>query len=86
MFLACVIYPSGWNHKEVETICGADAGQYRLGLCSFRWAYIIAVLGIFDAALLAVLAFFLATRRAKMEVYSQSGTVTKCKLRFKVIA
>ena len=78
MFLACVIYPAGWNHFEVTRICGSDADEFRLGECSIRWAYILAILGIFDAAVLAVLAFFLAAKRAKIEIYSTTGTVTKC--------
>ncbi|ESO91436.1 hypothetical protein LOTGIDRAFT_105456 [Lottia gigantea] len=79
MFLACVIYPNGWDHPEVEKICGSDANEFRLGECQVRWAYILAILGIFDALVLAVLAFFLATKRAKIEIYSTTGTVTKCK-------
>ncbi|XP_060065675.1 LHFPL tetraspan subfamily member 5 protein-like [Ylistrum balloti] len=80
MFLACVIYPSGWNQAEVRTICGDTAGEYRLGECGIRWAYILAILGIFDAAFLAILAFLLATKRAKLEMYSTTGTVTKSEL------
>ena len=81
MFLACVIYPAGWNHFEVKTICGSEADEFRLGECSIRWAYILAILGIFDAAVLAILAFFLAAKRAKIEIYSTTGTVTKCEYR-----
>ena len=79
LFLACVIYPSGWDNDELQKICGPESGRYRTGACNIRWAYILAILGIFDAAILAVLAFFLAAKRAKIEVYSASGAVTKCK-------
>ena len=78
MFLACVIYPSGWDNQELMTICGPNSGRYRMGDCNMRWAYILAILGIFDAAILAVLAFFLASKRAKIEMYTSSGAVTKC--------
>ncbi|KAK6177146.1 hypothetical protein SNE40_015307 [Patella caerulea] len=80
MFLACVIFPNGWSHSEVRTICGSDANEYRLGECQVRWGYILAILGIFDALVLGVLAFFLATKRAKIEIYSTSGTVTKSEI------
>ena len=80
LFLACVIYPSGWDNDELQTICGPDSGKYRMGDCNIRWAYILAILGIFDAGILAVLAFFLASKRAKIEMYTASGAVTKCKL------
>lgn len=79
MFLACVIYPNGWGSSEVLEICGTTASEYRLGECSIRWAYILAMLGIFDAAALALLAFFLAAKRAKIEIYSTTSTVTKCR-------
>ena len=78
MFLACVIYPSGWENAELQKICGESSGKYRMGDCNIRWAYILAILGIFDAAILAVLAFFLASKRAKIEMYTSSGAVTKC--------
>lgn len=80
LFLACVIYPSGWDNEELRKICGDNSGRYRMGDCNMRWAYILAILGIFDAAILAVLAFFLASKRAKIEMYTSSGAVTKCKL------
>lgn len=79
MFLACVIYPSGWNQYEVRQICGESSGEYRLGACNIRWAYILAILGIFDAAILSILAFFLAAKRAKLDYSTASGAVTKCK-------
>lgn len=80
MFLACVIYPSGWNQYEVRQICGESSGEYRLGACNIRWAYILAILGIFDAAILSILAFFLATKRAKLDYSTASGAVTKSDL------
>jgi len=76
MFLACVIFPAGWDHPIVQRIC-PGSGEYELGDCGIRWAYILAILGIFDALILAVLAFFLASKRAKIEIYSTAGTVTK---------
>ncbi|KAH3880977.1 LHFPL tetraspan subfamily member 3 protein-like isoform X1 [Dreissena polymorpha] len=80
LFLGCVIYPSGWENDELEKICGPDSGKYRMGDCNIRWAYILAIIGIFDAAILAVLAFFLASKRAKIEMYTNSGAVTKSEL------
>ncbi|XP_060562421.1 LHFPL tetraspan subfamily member 3 protein-like isoform X1 [Ruditapes philippinarum] len=80
MFLACVIYPSGWENNQLQTICGESSGKYRMGDCNIRWAYILAILGIFDAAILAILAFFLASKRAKIEMYTSSGAVTKSEL------
>ncbi|XP_062617376.1 LHFPL tetraspan subfamily member 4 protein-like, partial [Saccostrea cucullata] len=80
MFLACVIFPSGWSQKEVQDICGTSSGEYRLGSCNIRWAYILAILGIFDAAILSVLSFFLAAKRAKLDYLTPTGAVTKSDL------
>merc|ERR1711936_555975 len=80
MFLACVIFPSGWDHSVVRRICGGTADEYDLGECGIRWGYILAIIGIFDAFILALLAFFLASKRAKIEIYSTAGTVTKSEL------
>lgn len=77
MFLACVIFPAGWDQDEVKAICGPDAKEYKLDDCNIRWGYVLAILGIFDAFILAVLAFFLASKQAKIEVYS---TVSKSEL------
>jgi hypothetical protein len=41
-------------------VCGQDTGKYKRGLCEIRWAYILSIVLIFDAFILAVLAFFLA--------------------------
>lgn len=79
MFLACVIFPSGWDHQEVRNLCGSTADQYKLGYCGVRWGYILAILGIFDAALLAILAFVLASKREEFPKDSYvTGTVNKC--------
>jgi len=78
LFLGCIIYPSGWKQLEVQTICGSDSTEYNLGDCGMRWAYILAIVGIFDAGLLAVLAFFLGSRRPTYELYTATtGTVSR---------
>jgi len=62
MFLGCIIYPLGWNNEKMARVCGSDADQFNLGTCGIRWAYILAIIGIFDAFILAILAFVLATK------------------------
>ncbi|KAK2182123.1 hypothetical protein NP493_366g02091 [Ridgeia piscesae] len=65
MFLGCIIYPVGWNNVSVQGVCGASAAVFQIGQCGIRWAYILAIIGIFDIFVLAVLAFVLASRQAK---------------------
>ncbi|CAI9721868.1 Hypothetical predicted protein [Octopus vulgaris] len=80
LFLACIIYPSGWDLNTVKDMCGPNSGPYKLGKCGIRWAYILAILGIIDAALLAILAFILASKRTKPDDYSMTGKITRAEL------
>lgn len=64
MFLGCVIFPHGWDHFYVKRICGDSTGRYHIGNCEMRWAYILAIIGIFDILILTVLAFVLGCRQA----------------------
>ena len=66
MFLGVVIYPSGWDHPVVRSVCGQDAVKYYPGGCGIRWAYILAILGLFDAIVLSALAFVLGTRYIRL--------------------
>ena len=82
MFLGCVIFPAGWNDDKIQRLCGNDSGYFNVGQCGIRWAYILAIIGIFDALVLAILAFVLASRQAK-EVYgAQNRFFTKCEYKF----
>lgn len=71
VFLGCVIYPNGWDSNTVKNVCGLEADKYQIGTCGLRWAYILAIILIFDAAILAILAFVLAAKQARLlpEVY-----------------
>jgi LHFPL tetraspan subfamily member protein len=60
MFLGCVIFPHGWDHMYVRRICGDDVWRYKIGQCEMRWAYILAIIGIFDIMIIAIMAFVLA--------------------------
>uniref|UniRef100_A0A8C6YGX8 LHFPL tetraspan subfamily member 3 n=1 Tax=Naja naja TaxID=35670 RepID=A0A8C6YGX8_NAJNA len=58
-----MIYPDGWDAKEVKRMCGEKTDKYTLGACSIRWAYILAIIGILDAMILSFLAFVLGNRQ-----------------------
>ncbi|XP_064632228.1 LHFPL tetraspan subfamily member 3 protein-like isoform X3 [Lineus longissimus] len=79
MFIGCVAYPAGWDHDKVRSVCGNSSG-FNIADCGVRWAYILAIIGIFDAFILATLAFVLATRQAKLlpdSYYAQNGSIHK---------
>lgn len=61
-----VSFPAGWDSEAVRDVCGPEADDYDIGQCGVRWAYILATIGIFDAVILAALAFLLATRYVKI--------------------
>ncbi|CAI5785190.1 Hypothetical predicted protein [Podarcis lilfordi] len=63
LVLGCMIYPDGWDAKEVKRMCGEKTDKYTLGACSIRWAYILAIIGILDALILSFLAFVLGNRQ-----------------------
>ncbi|KAE8746136.1 hypothetical protein FOCC_FOCC007137 [Frankliniella occidentalis] len=67
MIVGVVTYPAGWDAPEVRQTCGPRANRYELGECGLRWAYLLAAIGCLDAAILAALAFILATRHVRLQ-------------------
>ncbi|XP_069382978.1 LHFPL tetraspan subfamily member 5b isoform X1 [Paralichthys olivaceus] len=66
MVMGCMIYPDGWDSPEVKRMCGQRTDKYSLGNCTVRWAYILAIISILDALLLAFLSFTLGNRQDKL--------------------
>ena len=66
MLMGCMIYPDGWDAPEVKRMCGQRTDKYSLGNCTVRWAYILAIISILDALILAFLAFSLGNRQDKL--------------------
>ena len=63
MTLGCVIYPNNWDDSRIVDVCETSSSYYS-GKCAIRWAYILAIIGIFDIAFLAALALVLSRRQA----------------------
>ena len=63
MILGCVIYPNNWDNRRITDICETSTSYYP-GKCEIRWAYILAIIGIFDILFLAILALVLSRRQA----------------------
>lgn len=66
--LACCVFApepgSDTSRSQCDCICfRLQVGSFSPGNCSVHWAYILAILGILDAAILATLAFVLANRQ-----------------------
>lgn len=62
MILGCVIYPNNWDDPKIVEICETST-SYFSGKCAIRWAYILAIIGIFDIGFLATLALVLSRRQ-----------------------
>lgn len=65
VFLAigCIVYPSGWDDKDVMKVCGRESDRFQKAECEIRWALILAVIAIFDGIVLALLAIVLGSRQ-----------------------
>ncbi|KAM4609887.1 LHFPL tetraspan subfamily member 3 protein [Polymixia lowei] len=63
LVLACLLFPDSWECPEMRALCGEAVSSFSPGNCSVHWAYILAILGVLDAAILATLAFVLANRQ-----------------------
>lgn len=80
MAIGCIVYPNGWNDTKVKAVCGSTADKYTLGWCEMRWAYILSIVLVFDAFILAILAFFLSAKQAdilpKQEEYKEKSKIS----------
>lgn len=63
MILGCVIYPNNWDDPKIVDIC-ETSNSYHSGKCKIKWAYILAIIGIFDILILAILALVMSRRQA----------------------
>lgn len=82
MLIGCLLFPAGWNSRVIEEVCGTEADVYDPGQCGIRWAYILAMIGVIDCAVLSILAFVLGTRYVKLlpDMYLPSnGSIYKSK-------
>ncbi|CAF1022901.1 unnamed protein product [Brachionus calyciflorus] len=62
MILGCVIYPNNWDDPKIVDICEISK-SYSSGKCRIKWAYILAIIGIFDILFLAILALVMSRRQ-----------------------
>ncbi|RWS29594.1 hypothetical protein B4U80_11309, partial [Leptotrombidium deliense] len=79
MLIGVLIFPAGWDAPVIKEVCGNEADNYGSGQCGIRWAYILAIIGVIDCAVLSVLAFVLGTRYVKLlpEQYLPNGSLYK---------
>ncbi|XP_015790527.1 LHFPL tetraspan subfamily member 3 protein [Tetranychus urticae] len=80
MLAGVLIFPAGWDAPIIKEVCGRAADNYVAGQCGIRWAYILAMIGVVDCAVLSILAFILGTRYVKMlpdQYLNTSGSVYK---------
>ncbi|XP_065126363.2 LHFPL tetraspan subfamily member 3 protein [Paramisgurnus dabryanus] len=75
--LACLLFPDSWAGAEMRALCGDRVSSFSPGNCSVHWAFILAMLGVLDAAILATLAFVLGNRQdALLPEDAKEGEVT----------
>uniref|UniRef100_A0A8C9QWZ8 LHFPL tetraspan subfamily member 4b n=1 Tax=Scleropages formosus TaxID=113540 RepID=A0A8C9QWZ8_SCLFO len=72
--LACVLFPDSWDCAEMRALCGEKVASFSPGNCSVHWAFVLAMLGVLDAGILATLAFVLGNRQdALLPQYGKEG-------------
>jgi hypothetical protein len=67
LFIALIIYPSGFDNEKIRSVCGSNVNDYYIGTCQVRWAYILAIIAFFNILILAIFAFLLALRQPNIE-------------------
>ncbi|XP_042864112.1 LHFPL tetraspan subfamily member 3 protein-like [Penaeus japonicus] len=67
LLVGVIVFPTGWEAAEVREVCGPTARHFNVGACEVRWAYILAMIGVLDAAVLSALAFVIATRHVRLQ-------------------
>lgn len=63
MAFGCIIYPYNWGDAQIVDVCETSK-SYFAGRCRMKWAYILAIISIFDILFLAILALVLSRRQA----------------------
>ncbi len=77
--LACVLFPDSWACAEMRALCGERVSSFSPGNCSVHWAYILALLGVLDAGILATLAFVLGNHQdALLPEDAKDGDDKRC--------
>jgi len=66
LLIGLLSFPAGWDNDEVRGVCGPEADDFKLGSCGIRWAFVLAVIALFDTVILGCLAFTLASKKLKM--------------------
>lgn len=81
LLIAIIIYPFGFDDNKVRFVCGLEANDYNIGTCQIRWAYILAVIALFNVSVLGLLGLFLALKQPKpdtmQEVVNPNHVVSK---------
>ncbi|XP_013777227.1 lipoma HMGIC fusion partner-like protein 4 [Limulus polyphemus] len=66
MLVGVLTFPAGWDSEVVREVCGPEATDFNPGQCDLRWAYILAIIGVCDCTVLAILAFVLGSRYVRL--------------------
>lgn len=71
LLVALIVYPFGLDNDAVREVCGVSVTKYYLNTCQIRWAYILGIVGFFNATILALLALFLASKQIESEMMTE---------------
>lgn len=63
LLIAVIVYPAGFDNDLIRSVCGSNVNDFFIDTCQVRWAYILAIIAVFNVLILAVLAFFLGLKQ-----------------------
>lgn len=72
LFVALVIYPSGFNNDTIRFVCGQNVNDFYMDTCQIRWGYILAIIAFFNILILAILAFLLGLKQPSEETMREA--------------
>ena len=65
MALGCLVYPAVWSSPRVREVC-EDSVNYNTGKCEIKWAYVLAIIAIFDIMILTILALVMSRKQVNI--------------------
>ncbi|CAF1044872.1 unnamed protein product [Adineta ricciae] len=71
LLIALIVYPSGFDHDTIRSVCGSNVNDFYLGTCQIRWAYILAMIAFVNISFLASLGFFLGMKQPKLDTMQE---------------
>ena len=69
LLIGILVYPAGRSSNDrIKMLCGSDISYADTAGCQLRWVFYLAIIAVFDAIILGILAFILANKQDKLHM------------------